>query len=438
MTKAEILAAFDALPPYRRFQALRIAAGEALRVWRAYRLDGVPLEYSDGIVGGHHTVDDTLPARAIEDIDAMLGGRFPDPAIAHGYLEPITAMQDGDLDVPGTVELAYYAIRNLHRLIAKQVTPTAHDRQPTSHDEHVVFSQICNAIAATEAWVDEWWTRVWDAWASTPDLAYTPRLSEAAFDALASGDLATALVETDGAVRAIVLALSGQLPDAVTAAAAALGATLTPELRRWLEAHLFALCPEAIAVEPSRRYVVIRSTQCAGWNLVTNQPEPVKYLKDGSLYRLVRFQHHGSIFWTAGERVDAQGAWATFIEGRIDDPDQERIWSEVEIMGVRSLAAVGGGVIAHHASRVLWSGPETRETFGEVAVHGAAVDDDGSVVATHDGVRVSIWYRETTIRHEPASCARIVGPAAPRLVAIGGQDLLVVWADGTSTTRLLE
>lgn len=433
MTRAEILAAFDALPPYRRLQALRIAAGDALGVWRAYRLDGIPLEYRDGVVGMLHTVDDTLPARAIADIDAMLGGTFPDPAIAKHYLEPLSAMQDGDLDLPSEIARAYHAIHELHRLIGTVVTPTIYDRTPTPPAEHAILALLFR----TDPALAEWWTRAWDAWACTPDLPHTPRLSEAAFEALAAGDLATALTEVDGVMRAIVMALAND-PEAVTAAAEALGAALTPELAEWLAAHLVELCPDAIAVEPPRtRYVVIRSERIAAWNLVTRQREIVKYQTPGSLYRLVRFSSHGPVWWAAGESVDAQGAWATFIEGRIDDPDQAQIWERVEVMGARSLAALGQGVIAHHASRVVWSGGAARETFGEVAVLGGAIDDYGSVVATHDGVLVSIWYRETNLRREPASCARIKGPAAPRVVAIGGEDLLVIWADGSSTTRSL-
>lgn len=431
MTKAEILAAFDALPPYRRFQALRIAAGEALNVWRAYRLDGVPLEYRDGVVGMLHTVDDTLPARALADVDAMLGGTFADPEIAQAYLEPLSAMQDDDLDFPTEVARGYYAISNLHQLIAKAVTPTVYDREDTSGAEHVIVEQVCKAVAANDAWLVEWWTRVWDAWASTPDLPYTPRLSEAAFEALAAGDLAAALPVIDDAMRAIVLALTGDLESAVTTAATALGATLTAELRTWLEAHLYQLCPDAIAVDPARtHYVVIRSEQIAGFEMIARQREVFEYPAVGPLFRLVRHEDDGPYWYCAGDCVDAQGAWATFVEERLPGG-----FSRHEIFGARSLAALNHWVIAHHASRVLLSCGEARETLGESAVLGAAICDHGAVVATHDGERVSLWYRETTSR--PASCARITGPAAPRTIAIGGQELLVVWADGSSTVRSL-
>lgn len=421
----KVLASFDALPPYRRYQALRIAVGDALRVWRAYRLDGAPLDYRDGVVGELHTVDDTLPGRAVDDLDAMLGGAFPDPAIAHGYLEPITAMQDGDLDFPGTVELAYYAIYNLHRLIAKKVTTVVHDKS-TSADEHVVFAQVCKAIAATDAWVDEWWARIWDAWACTPDLPHTPRLSESAFEALAAGELDAALRELvdDSLMRATVLALSGKQQEALTTAAAGLGATLTAELRTWLEAHLCKLCPDAIAVAATRsHYVVIRSERIAGWNL-TARHALFEQPSVGPLYRLVRYRHDGQVLSCAGECVDAQGAWATFLEERVTHG-----FSRFEIYGARSLAALGPGVIAHHASRVVWSAGTSREVLGEAAVLGAAIDDDGAVVATHDGVLVSIWNRD----RESPRCARIRGPAAPRTIAIGGRELLVVWADGSVT-----
>ncbi len=442
MTRDEVLAAFDALPPYRRLQALRIACDDALAVWRQYRLDGAPLEYRDSIVGELHTVDDTLPARALADVDAMLAGAFADPAIAYAYLEPIAAIQDDDLDLPDPVEMAYHAIYNLRALVARDTAPSIGGKRIVlAADERIVLAQIGHALPALDghtiatppdetkldAWAEEWWTRAWDAWASAPDPAYPPaRLSEAAFEALAAGDLGALAIIDDPMLRAIILALSGDRDDAVSAAAAALGIELTAEIRPWLAIHLFELCPDAIAVDRVRsRYFVIRGERCAVWNLATGSGESLATIA-GSTYRLLRFIH--DTIWTAGERSDAQGVTSTFIEGRAQDK-----YFQSEIVGRRTLAALSPGtIVSAHPDRVLLSSEVHRELLGELPVVAAVVSGDSSIVVTHDDVRVSIWHRD------PPSCARIaMAGKTPRRIAVGGGELLIVWSDGSSQLTTL-
>jgi hypothetical protein len=444
MTFVKIVEQFQALPRYRRLQALQLACEDALAVWRRYRLDGVPLIYADSIVGLQHMVDDTLPARALADAAAWLAGEPSDPMIAHGYLEPITAMQDGDLDFPGAVELAYDAIYHLHRNVVGTGTV----------DDRVVLDQVIGSLGDVDldAWANEWWMRVWDGWASTPEPAYEPSpLSEAAFEALAAGNLAAALEALDAEtprtllVRAIVLSLAARHPEAIDAATrgwgqtsiatlegpnsltshAAMGTVLHhADLRGWLAQHLHVLVPDAIAVSPDRtRYTVIRGNRRVTRDLAGDAV--VADTTAATPYRCVRYIE--GVLWLASDLVDAQGVWGTFLENEHEDG-----YSHDELVGARPIAALGpGAVVIRHPSRVILPAINYREVLGDMPVVDAAIAEECAVVVTHDGVRVSIWHRD------PPSCARIIGPsgAAPRRIALGGHELLIGWSNGTCTVR---
>jgi hypothetical protein len=156
----EILAAFRELPDARRLEALAVAVRDAYAVWRAYADPWKPVTYVDGVVGMQHQVDLDLPRRAMEDIERALAGATVDPAATdRDYTEPIVAMQDDDLEFPGEVELAYYAIYNLHRIVFQLGAGLP--------AEHVVIQQVANCVSVDAAdWLREWWLRVWDAWAS--------------------------------------------------------------------------------------------------------------------------------------------------------------------------------------------------------------------------------------------------------------------------------
>jgi hypothetical protein len=83
----------------------------ALGVWEAYLQRYGPVEYVDSVVGLHHCVDSALPRDALASVVAGAEGAD----VARRYLEPIAALQDDDLELPGHIELAYYAIYNLFR-----------------------------------------------------------------------------------------------------------------------------------------------------------------------------------------------------------------------------------------------------------------------------------------------------------------------------------
>lgn len=446
MSLADVVAKWSALAPYRRLQALRVAADDALAVWRRYRLDGVPLDYRDSIVGLLHTVDDTLPARALAEVDRVLAGEPADPAIAADYLEPITAMQDDDLDLPGPVGLAYYAIYNLHGLVvARAATPPVSLDAPPPVGERgrLVLDQVVGALelddALLDAWAAEWWTRVWDAWASAAEPAYQASpLSAAAFAALAAGDVAGALAVLDDAprtslLRAVVLALGDREPEALVLAARALGVPLTPELHGWLRRHLVELVPEAIAVTGDRtRYAVIHDHTRVVWDRATRTADTASYPGPLRLARFVAAHQAPDTLWVAGDLVDALGVFASFLIDDLDAGDHVA-WQLTE--GTRAVVAIGpGAVVGRHASRALVFQGDRGELLGELPVEAAAIAGDGSLVVTHDALRVSIWWRD------PASCARITHPAGatPRRIALGGAELVIAWSDATSSIHVLD
>jgi hypothetical protein len=95
-------------PEQQRRVHLRLCE-RALEAWESHVAREGETVYIDSVVGMRHVVDAALPrlalAAAREGEDR--GG------IAHRYLEPITALQDDDLEFPGQVEMAYYALYNL-------------------------------------------------------------------------------------------------------------------------------------------------------------------------------------------------------------------------------------------------------------------------------------------------------------------------------------
>lgn len=107
----DLRAAFEALDKPRRRTVQFALCCHALGVWEAYVRRYGPVEYVDSVVGLYHCVDSTLPRDALASAEAGVDRA----SVAQRYLEPIAALQDDDLELPGQIELAYYAIYNLYR-----------------------------------------------------------------------------------------------------------------------------------------------------------------------------------------------------------------------------------------------------------------------------------------------------------------------------------
>lgn len=104
-------AAFEALDKPRQRTVQLALCRHALSVWEAYIQREGPIEYVDSVVGMYHCVDSVLPRDALASVEAGVERA----GVARRYLEPIAALQDDDLELPGHIELAYYAIYNLYR-----------------------------------------------------------------------------------------------------------------------------------------------------------------------------------------------------------------------------------------------------------------------------------------------------------------------------------
>ncbi len=93
-----------------------------LPIWTEFAVDPAARSYCDGVVGMHHVISETLPARALALAQCVLHN--PDhmstadrlaecAAIKHEFIEPIVALQDGDWELPDAVKLIFYAHSNM-------------------------------------------------------------------------------------------------------------------------------------------------------------------------------------------------------------------------------------------------------------------------------------------------------------------------------------
>lgn len=107
----DLRATFDALDRSNRRMVQLALCRHALGVWEAYLRRHGPVEYVDSVVGLYHCVDSALPRDAMSSVEAGVDRAD----VSHRYLEPVAALQDDDLELPGHIELAFYAIYNLYR-----------------------------------------------------------------------------------------------------------------------------------------------------------------------------------------------------------------------------------------------------------------------------------------------------------------------------------
>ena len=81
----------------------------ALSKWNDYISLHGEIRYVETVCGTEQIVDSSLPSDALQSV---IEGR--DIAnVRQRYLEPVTALQDNDLELPDSVKFAYYSIYNL-------------------------------------------------------------------------------------------------------------------------------------------------------------------------------------------------------------------------------------------------------------------------------------------------------------------------------------
>jgi hypothetical protein len=154
--KNPIVVRFHALREDDRIASLVLACEPALVVWLTWATREKPV-YIDTVVGMRHEVDLDLPVRALEQVRQRHAKPNPDEII-HAYVEPIVALQDSDWEMPGNLELAYYAIYNLHRLV--------YEPQDTITPALILEQAIAGALAPSQCDEETVQGRIAAWWAS--------------------------------------------------------------------------------------------------------------------------------------------------------------------------------------------------------------------------------------------------------------------------------
>jgi hypothetical protein len=92
----------------KRLVHLRLGEN-ALRIWHEYVSDREHIYYVETVAGTRQKVDIRLPDDAF--CSARRGRDLANVELR--YREPIVALQDDDLEFPGTIRFAYYSLYNL-------------------------------------------------------------------------------------------------------------------------------------------------------------------------------------------------------------------------------------------------------------------------------------------------------------------------------------
>lgn len=105
-----------ALPENHQLQLALRFARLALPIWSRYTV-GNKLEYTDTVVGLEHKVDPELLARSLNAVESWMAdpqGEAPNLATLHKeFADPVVSLQDGDWELPYSVERTFYAVYNL-------------------------------------------------------------------------------------------------------------------------------------------------------------------------------------------------------------------------------------------------------------------------------------------------------------------------------------
>ena len=129
---------FFALKPEQR-RAVHFALCEhALQKWNRYASTQTSIEYTESVVGTRQEVDKDLPGDALASARRSVDGG----QVGHRYLEPIAALQDGDLVFPENITFAYYALYNLFKKVV----------QGGSVDDWLIINQALASEEDHTAW----------------------------------------------------------------------------------------------------------------------------------------------------------------------------------------------------------------------------------------------------------------------------------------------
>lgn len=115
MSLKELAQRFNQLPESGKKQVHRHVCWMTLLAWQRFANQIQEINYVDSVVGMAHKMDLGLPFDAFDVIFNPLAPAIRRERIAalkERYLEPLSALQDGDLELPNQIEPGYYAIYN--------------------------------------------------------------------------------------------------------------------------------------------------------------------------------------------------------------------------------------------------------------------------------------------------------------------------------------
>jgi len=141
MTLEERVAALNNLS---KIKAARYFAETALHIWEKYASEN-DISYCDTVVGMHHELEISLLKDSLNFITNYISNQKKQDKnklkqLLHDYLEPITAIQDMDWEIPRSVELVIYSIHNILNYI--------NGERKTVFNEDMLYVSINQSIDA--------------------------------------------------------------------------------------------------------------------------------------------------------------------------------------------------------------------------------------------------------------------------------------------------
>lgn len=123
----------------RRFVHLELCEN-ALSVLENYFAENSEIKYVESVVGTLQIFDAKLPPDAL---DAARNGENLHN-VDYRFAEPISALQDDDLELPDNIELAFYSIYNLFQkyVMKRQI------------DDWIIVNQALSAEVEPEKWTE--------------------------------------------------------------------------------------------------------------------------------------------------------------------------------------------------------------------------------------------------------------------------------------------
>jgi hypothetical protein len=116
---------------------------KTLAIWDAFS-EVNSLEYTETVIGTHHTVSSDILARTVECIKAEMRLKGSQSEIINSlkseFKDPVVALQDSDWELPKPVELSFFCFKNFLDRMDGQTT--------TVFNEPQIFVVINQAIEA--------------------------------------------------------------------------------------------------------------------------------------------------------------------------------------------------------------------------------------------------------------------------------------------------